>query len=152
MINPWGCRTAWLVVGLLLAACGDELGEREQMRRELDRHRASWEDLGIVEYALRERVLCFCVFPPSEMLVTVQQGRIVSLVDAATGAPADTSFHRYYYTIEGLFDLAQGAIRDADGLRIAYDATYFFPIEIAIDWVEPAIDDEITVQARALEP
>ncbi len=145
-------QLGWLITAAVLVMGCTEPGERESMQRALDRNHTRWNALGLSSYAMRERVLCFCVFGPEEMILTVEDDQIVSLVDAATGEPADTALYRFYYTVEELFTLAGEAIRDADAVRIVYDPTQFFPIEIAIDWIEAAIDDELTVEARSLEP
>lgn len=137
------------LVAVLAVGC-DETGEREEMQRQLDRNRARWEALALTSYAVHERVSCYCVFGPDEVIVTVDGGEIVSVTHAETGQPVDTATARFYYTVDDLFDMLERAIREADSLHASYDQTFFFPTEIAIDWIEPAIDDEISVEMRSL--
>jgi len=145
------CTSVTIAVWLttLLPACSDS-GEREEMRRQLDRNRARWEALALTSYAVRERVSCYCAFAPNEVIVTVQAGAIVSVTIAETGQPVDTMSSRYYYTVADLFDLLDRAIREADHVRASYDPGFFFPTEVVIDWIEPAADDEISVEAGSL--
>ena len=137
------------LMAVLAVAC-DETGEREEMQRQLDRNRARWEALGLTSYTVHERVSCYCVFGPDEVIIAVDAGEIVSVTNAETGQPVDTATSRFYYTVDDLFDMLERAVREADSLRVSYDPTFFYPTEIAIDWIEPAIDDEISVATRSL--
>jgi len=143
----WTAATCLLA---LLAVGCSESGEREEMQRQLDRNRARWEALALTRYAVHERVSCFCAFGPDEVIINVDAGEITSVIHAETGEPVDTATSRFYYTVDDLFDMLERAIRDADSLHASYDPTFFFPTEIAIDWIQQAADDEINVAVRSL--
>jgi len=54
-------------------------------------------------------------------------------------------------TVLALFAKVEDAIdRDADRLDVRYDPRLGYPLEIAIDFIERAIDDEVTYTAAEL--
>ena len=150
MIRASLIQAAAAALLFVLGPSCSEAGEREEMLRDLERNRASWEALGLTSYAVHERVSCFCAFGPDEVIVTVDGGEIAAVAYAETGQSLDTAAFHFYYTIDGLFDMLERAVREAERVRAAYDPTSFFPTEIVIDWIGPAVDDEISVVAGSL--
>jgi len=58
-----------------------------------------------------------------------------------------------YATIDRLFsELGSDAVQEADSLTVSYDSTYGFPVEVAIDYIELAADDELYLSVSAFEP
>ena len=135
----------------LLIACGPTSADV----RELERHRDAWEALGTSSYTFRYRIDCFCPNAMTLWRVEVRGGRPVR-ADQLHPSPADavnpmpTNEH---LTVDSLFALIADAYeRNADQVQVRYDSKYHYPIEIRIDWVTFAIDDEMSVIAEGLAP
>ena len=92
--------------------------------------------------------LCFCGFV-EPVRVKVEGGVIVSRTIAATGAPVPAPYAEYFPDVPGLFAIVEEAATEADDLETTFDASYGFPSEISIDWVENAVDNEIVYRAEA---
>ena len=148
------CKT-FVVIPLLVvfSGCfvGDILGGGNQS--ELDENRDKWRDAAIASYTFRQDRSCFCGFAgPAD--VTVMNGEIVS-VRSFWPEPTDVAPDNFnvFDTIDGLFNMVDDAIdRNAHSLDVTYDEQLGFPTIIAIDFLENAIDDEITVTATGLTP
>lgn len=130
----------FFVLVLTLSACDG--GSAFQQNRE------KWESQNINHYRFTVAVSCFCPFANVEVTYDVQDRQIVSQsVQASPDNPVDeaqvSDFYQPYNTIEKVFDYAGEAIRDADETTIDYDPTYGFPMNISIDWIKQAIDDEM---------
>ncbi|HMB89921.1 MAG TPA: DUF6174 domain-containing protein, partial [Rhodothermales bacterium] len=54
-------------------------------------------------------------------------------------------------TIDGLFEVLQRALKEADDVEVDYDAQYGFPTRIAIDYYKNAVDDEVSYRATDLQ-
>lgn len=122
-------------------------------RWELKEQRELWESMGVTDYTYELTYHCFCVTTTTvPVLVTVVDGEVVSAVyaesfgDISEGDPVPDDYEAR--TIDELFDLAREALREADAVEITYDATWGFPSVIDIDYIQDAIDDELTVFAR----
>jgi hypothetical protein len=143
-------RAALVVVALAgLSACDNPMSATD----DLEDARRMWRSQGITSYTFRVEVLCFCVEEGrGPFAVTVEQGRVASVTDPETGAPrAANEF--VPLTVEALFDKVEDAIeRDAADLDVRYDARYGYPVEVAIDFIANAIDDEVTYRASDLAP
>ena len=149
--GPGPTRGAVLAVALAFAGCespfwpsGPE-GDLEEARR-------TWSRQGITSYTFKVSQLCFCA-PDAHgtFAVVVEQGRVASVTDAETGVPR-TPNPFVPLTVLALFAKVEDAIdRDADRLDVRYDRLGY-PLEIAIDFVERAIDDEVTYTASDLAP
>lgn len=122
---------------------------------ELSDQRAVWEAQGLDDYSFVLQKSCFC---PNEytdpVLVTVAGDAVVDAVytdqSELAGQPAAADYG--VVTVDGLFDLAEDAVREADEVEIEYDATWGFPTAIRIDYMRDAIDDELSVFASELAP
>jgi hypothetical protein len=76
----------------------------------------------------------------------VRDGLVVSAVDPDTNEPIDPPLNGFP-TIEDLFDEIQDAIdRDADNIDATYDESFGYPVQVFIDWIRNAIDDEMSFQ------
>ncbi len=126
-----------VALALMLSACG--------AKSELDKQRAQWDGQGVTHYRYQLTISCFCPFMDViPVTVEVRDGKIVSLTDV-TGEPLGDQFRESFEkaaTVEGLFTLAQDALKNADKVEVVYDSKFSFPSSIVIDWIEMAIDDE----------
>lgn len=147
-----GARETILALGLALAACGSPFSPSGQ-RGDLEEARRTWSRQGIDSYTFTVSQLCFCgpdVRGP--LAVVVSRGRVVSVTDAETGA-ARTPHPVVPLTVEALFAKVEDAIdRRAHRVDVRYDPRLGYPLEIAIDFIELAIDDEVTYTASELTP
>ena len=140
-------RTAAVVLALALGACGNPFSSSGP-EEDLEVARRAWSRQGITSYRFTVNVLCFCI-ERGPFAVVVEQGRVVSVTDAE-GAPR-TPNEFVPLTVEALFAKVEDAIdRDAHDLEVRYDPRLGYPLEIAIDFVELAIDDEVTYVASDL--
>lgn len=137
---------------LTLVACSSGGGS------ELSRNQQKWQDADITHYRFTLNVGCFCAFR-SQMPATVevQDGEVVSIIGADGEAISTTDpINEYvlsYATIDRIFaELDSDSVREADKLTVTYEPTYGFPSEIYIDFIERAIDDELSITVSAFEP
>jgi hypothetical protein len=121
-------------------------------RAELERNRELWshgERLPSHQYRLHRG--CFCP-PPNDLLVTVIDRDSVEIVDPDSGEPIDNLDAYFPVTIDDLFDLVDDAIDHADFVEVDYDPVWGAPIRIAIDYLQQAVDDEVSFLLSDLQP
>jgi Family of unknown function (DUF6174) len=131
---------------LVLAACtavGGAIGNQS----EIEQNRAKWQDANISHYRYHLFISCFCVFNEDmPLIIEVQDGEVVSM-EFQSGKEIDPSLHELfdkYATIDRLFaELDADLNGAADTVTAKYDATYGFPTEVTIDFVQEAADDEL---------
>jgi len=140
-----------LLLALILAACSAGGSE-------LSRNQSKWQDANVTHYRFQLSVGCFCLFR-SQMPLTVEvkDGEVVSMIDVNGEAfPMDDPMSELvmkHATIDRLFsELGTDAVQDADNLTMSFDPTYGFPVEVAIDYIELAADDELYLSVSAFEP
>lgn len=80
----------------------------------------------------------------SDVVVQVRNGAIVTAVDPDTDALVFEALRRpdLYPDVEGLFDIVERSIDEADELRVAYDEEFGFPREIFSDPDRGSVDGE----------
>ena len=143
-------RTILLLLALILTACSAGGSE-------LSLNREKWQDADINHYRFELTVGCFCPFR-SQMPLTVeiQNGEVVSMIDVNGKSVSTTDpmseFILKYATIDRIFsELESDSVREADKLTVTYDPTYGYPVEINIDFIELAVDDELYLSVSAME-
>lgn len=137
------------VIVLVLSACSGGSA--------LERNREKWEGQNFNHYRFTVVVTCFCPFAGAEVTYEVQNGQIV---DQAVQAHPDrqfdpdqiSEFYQDYNTIEKVFNYVERASNEADETTIEYDPTYGFPIDISVDWIKEAVDDEFYLTLSNFEP
>jgi hypothetical protein len=141
-----------LFLVLTLAACST--GEQT----ELSLNQSKWQDANITHYRFNLDVGCFCAFR-SQMPATVEvkDNQVISIVDVnGETLSADDPMNEFilkYATLDRIFsEIDSDTVREADKLTISYDPTYGFPSEIFIDYIERAMDDELSINVTAFEP
>jgi hypothetical protein len=141
-----------LFLVLTLAACSK--GEQT----ELSLNQSKWHDANITHYRFNLDVGCFCAFR-SQMpaAVEVKDNQVLSIVDVnGETLSADDPMNEFilkYATLDRIFsEIDSDTVREADKLTISYDPTYGFPSEIFIDYIERAMDDELSINVTAFEP
>ncbi|NTU56037.1 MAG: hypothetical protein HGA79_07295, partial [Anaerolineales bacterium] len=49
-------------------------------------------------------------------------------------------------------ELGSDPVQEAENLTMSFDPTYGFPVEVAIDYIELAADDELYLSVSGFEP
>ncbi|MFV1987698.1 MAG: DUF6174 domain-containing protein [Gemmatimonadota bacterium] len=143
-------RCSLLVVAVAVAACSNPLAPE---RDELNAARALWAANAPDAYAYRFQRLCFC---GSEVVrgvrIEVAGGQVVSVVPVDDGPPLQTPIDEFP-TIDDLFDEILSAIEaEADQLLATYNAELGYPVDVAIDFIFEAIDEEMAFEVREFTP
>jgi uncharacterized protein DUF6174 len=149
-------RAAAAVVALGTASCGGSLspsqirGERSQ----LTVARGRWAAQGPDSYRYRFQYLCFC--PTSQIApveIQVRLGRVVAVLDPASGRPALPDARRPAPTVEDLFAVIDEAIaRPVDWIDVQYEPVLGYPMVIRVDPNTRTTDEEISYFAGSLTP
>ena len=151
-------RTAVAIsaAGLFLG-CGSSLVPSTPLD-ELERNEALWGEAEPEEYRYAIRRLCFCVPDVVRPVrVTVRSGAVVERVYVDDGRPVPSGLADLFPGVDGLFELVRDAIdRDAATLEVRYDPASGVPMEISIDYLLEAVDEELSVDVveavLALDP
>lgn len=137
------------VLTIILAACTGA--------SEYDQNLAKWQAADISHYRFELFIGCFCPFAEDMPLtVEVLNGEIVSIT-RADGSPVEATdpsrgVYESYATIDRLFaELKADLSGEADEVVVTYDPTYGFPVNISIDQIKEAIDDELSLQVSSFE-
>ncbi len=151
-----------VVVGLfVLAAAGYAVmsgapGHYLQLRT-LDSQAAQWHAHNMTSYEMTLGIGCFCPFSDRMPLtVEVRDGQVISVVDSqgqpvAQDDPIRSYGNEQLMTVDGVFDYARDAIRNADETTISYDPSLGFPTSLSIDQIKLAMDDEMSVTIQAVK-
>jgi len=137
-------------VVLAFAACS--MGNQT----EIERNKEKWQDANVSHYRFNLNISCFCAFRQDmPLVIEVMDGKVVSM-EYQTGNEIDAAnrelFERYA-TIDRIFsELEADLAGAADEVTIAaFDATYGFPVEVTIDFVKEAADDELYLTVAGFE-
>lgn len=134
---------AWLP---LVVGCGG-LAPRDFERARLEANLARWRSVGPSSYRYALRRSCYC---PGEYIgpvrVTVSADTVFQRVYVESGDPVPETAADAFPTVDGLFELLTRAFDDgADRIDVTYDPELGVPIEISIDYLEDAVDDELGI-------
>jgi hypothetical protein len=138
---------------LTLAACSGS-DEDQQSRNELEHAEQTWANAAIHDYQYTLTLACFCGSGPTQAApgtysVVVSDDVVESAFDTGSGEYLSDDQAASLPTIDALFDRIEDAYDDdADHVDVSYDAVYGFPVDLAIDPIAGAIDDEIEYHVR----
>ncbi len=134
----------------LLISCG--LFESNADQRTLEQNRDKWAAADGDSYLYQYRRLCFCPVEYAEWAaVRVLDEAILWVVLVNSGEEPEELGIGDYHTIEGLFEVAEDVIENADDYDISYDEIYGYPTRIEADYNKKTVDDEVTYEARYME-
>lgn len=155
---------AALLLGCLLvvlSACGEDLTDGSTSTSEatgstttaaeatdVESARALWDAEGPESYELTYEKMCYCA-SVGPVTVTVESGEITDV--AAPEADDEAEATEDALSVEDLLDKAADAEADADVAEIEYDEEYGYPTLLDIDWLEDAVDDEVTYTVTSFE-
>lgn len=140
-----------LMLAFIIAACSAEA------TTEFDKNLAKWNDANISHYRYSLFIGCFCAFRDQMPLtIEVKDGEVVSMTrpDGTTVNSTDPSYDIFesYATIDRVFlKLEADQTGDADEVAVTFDSTYGYPVNVAVDNIKEAIDDEISYQVSNFE-
>jgi hypothetical protein len=114
--------------------------------------RQRWAAQGPASYRYRFQYLCFC---PSTLVnaveIQVRGGRVVAVLDPATGRPVAATPGRPTPTVEELFAVVEQAIaRPVDWFDVQYDLVLGYPAVIRLDPNTRTVDEESSYFAGSL--
>jgi hypothetical protein len=143
-------RVQLLAASLLLLASCNILG-LDANSDDADRLRAArlrWQRQRPEAYSYVLERLCFCgretVGP---VRIQVRGDSVLSRTYTGSGEPVSLPFRQYFGPMETVFDVVSEALeRDADSLAARYDPARGYPVSVVIDYIENAVDDELTVR------
>lgn len=125
-----------------VVSCEAPFGLGDDRDDDLRDARGRWARNGYASYDLTLRQLCFCGFV-EPVRIEVRNGEKAATLIAATGEPLPYPIE--FPTVSGLFAIIEDALdRDAHELDVTYHPDLGYPVEIAIDYIENAVDDEVT--------
>jgi len=106
---------------------------------------ATWEAAGIDAYTFQLDVICFCTIS-GRFQVKVEDGEAVEVTSES--GPVDLAAPDSFmeYNVEGLFALLSdwGGGHSPDSMLASFDQDFGYPVEIRIDSIHNAVDDELT--------
>ena len=142
-------RSTCLALFVLLGACESAFGPNGT--NELEAARARWSAAAVSDYSFSLRRSCFC--PPESIgpvLITVSNGQVVArtLIEAGIAV----SDQERWPAMEGVFDYAERALREADEATVEFHPQWGYPTQITVDWIRQAVDDEESLTVLSFEP
>jgi hypothetical protein len=107
--------------------------------------RERWERSGIDDYSFSVDVVCFCTIA-GRFDVVVEGGVPVSVTREAKAVDIE-QFEFIEFTVEGLYELAEtwNGGNGPDRMVASFDPDLGHPIDLRIDAISEAMDDEVTV-------
>jgi hypothetical protein len=138
-----GVRRA--VVLLAAIGCAGSLGPQEELREDLERARQQWDASRPATYVYVIERLCFCLDEwRGPARVTVVGVDPTERVYVDTGDPVPAQAEDAFPSVDGLFAIIEDALdEDAHSVEVIYDQSTGVPLEIRIDYIELAIDEEL---------
>lgn len=117
---------------------------------DLAQARAKWQQLDTSRYNMQLNRSCFCIGTGS-MTVMVQSDSVAAIREPEYQVPSNSDWWQYIPTVNGLFDLIEEAERDAFRVDAEYHPQQGYPVSVSIDWLEDAVDDEISYAVESLD-
>ena len=143
---------------LVVAACssaaqagGDQSGNQTEIERNLEK----WRDANVSHYRYQLNISCFCAFRGDmPLVIEVMDGKVVSM-EYESGKeidPANRELFDKFATIDRIFkEVEAGLAGAADEVKVTYDETYGYPVDITIDYMKEATDDELYLTVSNFE-
>jgi hypothetical protein len=139
-----------ILLPLLLAACdivsGEDVWEVEEDR--LARNAQLWSTSRPARYSFILQRVCFCGTEVTQrVLIEVADGAVTSRTYVDGDQPVPAQWHDLFPDMEGVFDVVRDAVeRRAAVLDVQYDPDRGYPRSVIIDYVENAVDEELTLR------
>lgn len=146
----WGVRRRVPALAALAIGCSGVLAPEQDA---LDAARERWAQASPASYVYVVQRSCFCLTDfVRPIRVEVREGEVVSATYADSGEPV-TNPDVPTPTVPDLFTVIQEAIdAEAHSIAATYDAELGYPVDVSIDYLELAIDEELAFSVREFEP
>lgn len=110
---------------------------------ETDEAREKWASFQEGDYSFVVTRGCFCA-NAGTYWIQVVDGEITIVQRVVDHEYLSEDQFEQFPTIGDLFDLIDRALREsADEVQYSFDSDAGYPVSISIDWIRPAVDDEI---------
>ena len=134
-----------LLVLPLLVGCVIFSSSEEDLQGELDVSRALWDAAAIRDYSMSFQRLC--LFCGIEFLIpvriTVRGDTIYEVTELDTEEPVEEPAEGIFLTIDGVFDVIQGAIdQNAAEIDVRYNNVLGYPTDVSIDLSRSLFNDD----------
>lgn len=140
--NPAVLAALWLVVTVVVAACG------QATESDLAAAEERWSVTGTDAYSLDMEISCFCALTGS-YVVRVRGGEVTEILYLMDGtwteAPEGTAPPTEWFTVEGLFEVVRENL-DADKIEVEY-GEQGNPTSIDLDRSTVESDDDLQISA-----
>ena len=118
---------------------------------EWQRNKTKWEKINLSAYFFNFRASCYCIDEwVKEVTITVTADTISSVVFIDNQQPPTQIKPNQWHTVDKLFDIAKSVLDEAYTFELEFDSKLGYPTLIAVDWLEDAVDDEVTYFASNL--
>lgn len=149
---PAGGRSLSLRVAAVAALAGACSGVLVPEQAALDTARERWAAASPASYVYVVQRSCFCLTDfVRPIRVEVREGEVVSATYADSGEPV-TNPDVPIPTVPDLFTIIQEALdAGAHSIVATYDGELGYPMDVSIDYLEMAIDEELAFSVREFE-
>ncbi|MEX1183272.1 MAG: DUF6174 domain-containing protein [Gemmatimonadota bacterium] len=135
----------------LSAAC-HVLGPGRGALEDLRDSRRRWENSALTDYSFVLQRACFCGMEAmGPVRITVEDGVRTSAIYVESGEPVGSMYEQHFPTMAGLFDQLEEMFARADVIEAEYHPTLGYPVEVQIDFITNAIDDELGLSIRDVQ-
>lgn len=120
-------------------------GPSPDLRGEVEANRARWLSVRPSAYVYELLRSCFCpVEYRGPVTVSVVQGQAVDARYSDSGEPLVEDAVDLFPSVDGLFELLLEALdQDADSIQVDWDQDTGIPLEMFIDYLTSAADEEV---------
>lgn len=141
--------TAAVLAATTGGACGT--GPLRPQRDALDAARERWAAAALTSYTFEVQRSCFCIERyVRPMRIEVVGGDVVSAVYADDGTTVAAEIEPP--TVTDLFEEIRAAIeQEAHSMEATYHSGLGYPLDVSIDFIERAVDEEMAFSIHHLE-
>lgn len=107
-----------------------------------------WRSLGLHDYTINQKRVCFCVDGGQTMILTVRADTIASVLRLLDGAQLLQPASTFYLTVDSLFGLIRNA--HGDSLVIRYNPQYGYPEWLDINPQLHPVDGGVLYETSSL--
>lgn len=121
---------------------------------QLEQNRAKWESSGLKDYSYTMQRSCFCLPDATRPVdISVDGGKVSGATFSDTGQPLPDSLSYNSLSVTDMFQVIDDAIAGgAHVVDVSYDKDTGQPLRISIDYLQGAVDDELTLTATKAQP
>lgn len=134
---------------LALPAC-QILGPDDPGAVQSDDPREKWESFNDGNYSFVILRGCFC-FHGGTYWVQVINDEVHLALNTYENEEVPAEDLHIFETVDDIFDMIERAEREADELEVEY-SNDGYPVTVMIDWIKPAVDDEMYIEISELIP